>query len=307
MHAEVLWAMDYGILVINKPAGYTSHDVIAVLRGVTGIRKMGHTGTLDPNATGVLPVCFGKATRLIEYMDTASKTYEAGIKFGLATVTQDIWGDPDPEIIPETDRKPVPSTSAEITAAMESFKGITDQVPPSYSAVFVNGRRAYDIARSGGKPVLKPRKITIYSLELLKYDPESAEGRIRVCCSRGTYVRTICHDIGIKLGCGACLSSLTRTGACGFTLADTLGLEEVRKMSSGEVLALARPVEDALGQLPRLDLPGEESRRYLNGMPLKKDPQGFAQNAPTAVYCGGELLGISMFNGDSLIPVKVFS
>ena len=307
MHAEVLWAMDYGILVINKPAGYTSHDVIAVLRGVTGIRKMGHTGTLDPNATGVLPVCFGKATRLIEYMDTASKTYEAGIKFGLATVTQDIWGDPDPEIIPETDRKPVPSTSAEITAAMESFKGITDQVPPSYSAVFVNGRRAYDIARSGGKPVLQPRKITIYSLELLKYDPESAEGRIRVCCSRGTYVRTICHDIGIKLGCGACLSSLTRTGACGFTLADTLGLEEVRKMSSGEVLALARPVEDALGQLPRLDLPEEESRRYLNGMPLKKDPQGFAQNAPIAVYCGGELLGISMFNGDSLIPVKVFS
>ena len=145
--------MDYGILVINKPAGYTSHDVIAVLRGITGIRKMGHTGTLDPNATGVLPVCYGKATRLIEYMDTASKTYEAGIRFGLATVTQDVWGEPDDDVVLSGD---VPSSFDEVAAALDSFRGTIEQVPPAYSAVFVNGRRAYDIARSGGKPVLEP-------------------------------------------------------------------------------------------------------------------------------------------------------
>ena len=299
--------MDYGIIVINKPAGFTSHDVIAVLRGITGIRKMGHTGTLDPNATGVLPVCFGKATKLIEYMDTASKTYEAGIRFGQATLTQDIWGEPDPDAVPLNDRRPVPSSSQQIEDVLGSFSGTIDQVPPAYSAVFVNGRRAYDIARGGGRPVLQPKKITIHSIELLEYDPAAAEGRIRVCCSRGTYVRTICHDLGLKLGCGACLSSLVRTEACGFTIEDALDLNEAMNMTSEEVLKLARPVEDALGEMPRLAITKEQSRRYLNGMTLKTDPEGYEQNVPTAVYCSGVLLGISMFTGDGLVPVKVFS
>lgn len=299
--------MDHGIIVINKPAGFTSHDVIAIMRGITGIRKMGHTGTLDPNATGVLPVCFGKATKLIEYMDTASKTYEAGIRFGCATVTQDIWGEQDPNLFPEGPKKPVPASAEEIEGVLDQFRGTIDQIPPSYSAVFVNGRRAYDIARGGGRPVLEPRKITIYSLELLEYDSKTAEGRIRVCCSRGTYVRTICHDIGLKLGCGACLSSLTRTEACGFTLADALDFNDAREMTREEVLEHVRPAEDALGQMQRLDISEEASRRYLNGMTLKMDPQGYIQNEPTAVYCSGVLLGISMFTGDSLKPVKVFS
>jgi tRNA pseudouridine55 synthase len=173
--------------------------------------------------------------------------------------------------------------------------------------VFVNGRRAYDIARGGGRPVLQPKKITVYSLELLEYDPKTAEGKIRVCCSRGTYVRTICHDLGLKLGCGACLSSLARTEACGFKLEDALDLNKARKMSGEEVLKLARPVEEALGQMPRLEISEELSRMYLNGMTLKLDPEGLAQNEPTAVYCSGVLLGISMFKGDSLRPVKVFS
>ncbi|MBR6236347.1 MAG: tRNA pseudouridine(55) synthase TruB [Firmicutes bacterium] len=299
--------MDYGIIVINKPAGFTSHDVIAIMRGITGIRKMGHTGTLDPNATGVLPVCFGKATKLIEYMDTASKTYEAGIRFGLATVTQDIWGDADKDAVPEGTRRPVPSYAEEISAVLDDFRGSIDQIPPAYSAVFVNGRRAYDIARGGGKPKLEPRKVTIHSIELLEYDPKTAEGRIRVCCSRGTYIRTICHDIGLKLGCGACLSSLTRTEACGFTLQDALDLNDARNMTREEVLKHVRPVEDALGQMPKLNISEEASRRYLNGATIKMDPEGFAQNEPTAVYCSGVLLGISMFTGDSLVPVKVFS
>ena len=296
--------MDYGILVINKPAGYTSHDVIAVLRGITGIRKMGHTGTLDPNATGVLPVCYGKATRLIEYMDTASKTYEAGIRFGLATVTQDVWGETDDDVVLSGD---VPSSFDEVAAALDSFRGTIEQVPPAYSAVFVNGRRAYDIARSGGKPVLEPRKITVYSIELLEYDPETKEGRIRVCCSRGTYVRTICHDLGLKLGCGACMSSLVRTEACGFKLKDALDLEEARTMTSEQVLALARPVEDALGQMQRVDISEVDAALFLNGMTVSISSDGYAQNEPTAVYCGGKLLGIAKLTEEGLRPVKVFS
>ena len=203
-----------GLLVINKPAGSTSHDCIAVLRGITGIRKLGHTGTLDPNATGVLPVCMGKATKLIEYMDAGFKSYRAGIRFGTETDTQDIWG----KELERTGSAALPASFKEVSEALGDFLGEQLQTPPADSAVFVNGRRAYDIARSGGTPELEARKITVSSIELLSYDPEKGEGVFDISCSRGTYVRTICSDLGKKLGCGACLCSLVRTSACGFTL-----------------------------------------------------------------------------------------
>ena len=268
---------------------------------------MGHTGTLDPNASGVLPICFGKATKLIEYMDTASKTYVAGIRFGTITETQDIWGDPDDSALPVSDRREIPKKAAEIKSALEAFRGVIEQVPPAYSAVFVYGRRAYDIARSGGKPDLRPRRITVYDIELFDYDPESAEGHIRVCCSRGTYVRTLCHDLGLKLGCGACLSSLVRTEACGFSIDEALDLEEARKMDREKIQKYVRPAEEALGNMPRLVLPAELSSRYLNGMPLEICSDGYEQEEPVAVYCLGHLLGISSFTGDHLKPIKVFS
>jgi len=303
-----------GILVINKPAGYTSHDCIAILRGVTGIRKLGHTGTLDPNATGVLPVCAGKATKLIEYMDDTSKTYVAGVRFGIVTRTQDIWGEAftvedaakeglclSAEKIPGTDGK------GAIEAALQSFLGEIQQVPPAFSAVFVDGRRAYDIARSGGQPKLKARTINISSIKLQDYDASKAEGHIEVTCSRGTYVRTICHDLGQLLGCGASLSSLVRTEACGFKLEDALDLEQARQMPKEEVLARLLPIGRALGQMPRLELNSDAARRYLNGMTLKTDPSGYAQKTPIAVFHEGELIGISEFIKDSLRPIKVFS
>ena len=282
--------MTDGIIVINKPAGYTSHDCIAIMRGITGIRKMGHTGTLDPNATGVLPVCLGKATKLIEYMDAAAKTYVAGVKFGIVTETQDIWGQED-----------------ETAAALKTFEGDIRQIPPSYSAVFVNGRRAYDIARSGEKPVLEPRNVTVYNIDLLDYDRNAGEGHFEVRCSRGTYVRTICHDLGMKLGCGACLSSLTRTEACGFTLNEALDLDEARKMEGPEVLKRLLPIGRAIGNMQRLYLDEEKARKYLNGMTLKHDPKGYLQGQPVAVFFGEELIGISEFIKDSLKPIKVFS
>ena len=296
-----------GIIVINKPAGYTSHDCIAIMRGITGIRKMGHTGTLDPNATGVLPVCLGKATKLIEYMDTSAKTYVAGIRFGTVTDTQDIWGSEDETELPKSERKPVPHSAAEIEEALRSFEGDIQQIPPSYSAVFVNGRRAYDIARSGEKPALSPRNVTVYSAKLLDYDKRSCEGKLSIRCSRGTYVRTICHDLGIRLGCGACMSFLTRTEACGFTISDALDLEEARNMSAEDVLKRAFPLGRALGDMPRLSLDEQRAEKYLNGMTLKMDPEGYEQGKPLAVFCGDELIGISKFIKDSLRPVKVFS
>ncbi len=296
-----------GILVINKPAGYTSHDCIAVLRGVTGIRKLGHTGTLDPNATGVLPVCAGKATKLIEYMDDTEKSYICGIKFGLVTRTQDIWG----EIVrdnTEALKSDAYGISFEsVSNALKSFEGEIEQVPPAFSAVFVNGRRAYDIARRGGQPELKARKVTISKIRLLDLDEAAMEGHIEVCCSRGTYVRTICHDLGQLLGCGACLSSLVRTSACGFTLDEALDLEEARTMDRDAVLARMLPIKRAIFGMPEIYLDIEEINSYLNGMTLKKDPCGYPQQKPLAVFGGQELLGISQFIRDSLKPIKVFS
>ena len=301
-----------GILVINKAAGYTSHDCISILRGVTGIRKLGHTGTLDPSATGVLPVCAGKATKLIEYMDTASKTYVAGFRFGIVTDTQDIWGDEleagkaaEAGITVDKDR--IPKDYSEVEEALKSFEGEISQVPPAYSAVFVDGRRAYDIARSGGVPKLKARNVYVSSIELMEYDTASGSGKLEVTCSRGTYVRTICHDLGQKLGCGACLSSLVRTKACGFGISQALDLEEARCMSREELLERFLPMETAVSGMPRLQLDAESAVRYLNGMTLRHDPHGYDQSVPLAVFSADRLLGISKFENDSLKPLKVFS
>ena len=292
-----------GILVINKPTGYTSHDCIAVLRGITGIRKLGHTGTLDPNATGVLPVCMGKATKLIEYMDSGFKSYRAGVKFGIQTDTQDIWG----KVLERTGSAALPQSFKEVSEALGAFLGEQLQTPPAYSAVFVNGRRAYDIARSGGTPELEARKITVSSIELLSYDPEKGEGVFDISCSRGTYVRTICSDLGKKLGCGACLCSLVRTSACGFTLSEALDLEEARKMPREEVLARVLPIGRAASEMQRLDLKDELAKAYMNGMTVKTDPEGYLQGEPVAVFINGELSGISRFERDSLRPIKIFS
>ncbi|MBQ6670669.1 MAG: tRNA pseudouridine(55) synthase TruB [Firmicutes bacterium] len=292
-----------GILVINKPAGYTSHDCIAVLRGITGIRKLGHTGTLDPNATGVLPVCMGKATKLIEYMDAGFKSYRAGIRFGTETDTQDIWG----KELERTCGEALPASFEEVAEALGAFLGEQLQTPPAYSAVFVNGRRAYDIARSGGTPELEARKITVSSIDLLSYDTKKGEGVFDISCSRGTYVRTICSDLGKKLGCGACLCSLVRTSACGFTLSEALDLEEARKMPREEVLARVLPIGRAASEMQRLELKEELAKAYMNGMTVKTDSKGYIQGEPVAVFINGELSGISRFERDSLRPIKIFS
>ncbi|MBR5730503.1 MAG: tRNA pseudouridine(55) synthase TruB, partial [Firmicutes bacterium] len=222
------------------------------------------------------------------------------------TDTQDIWG----KVLerPEGAGEPViPGSFEEVREALSTFLGDQMQTPPAYSAVFVNGRRAYDIARSGGTPMLEAKKITISSIELLSYDPVRGEGIFDISCSRGTYIRTICSDLGRMLGCGACLCSLTRTSACGFGLDEALDLEDARKMPGEDVLARVLPIERAVGDMQRVELPEDLAAAYRNGMTVKTDPEGHAQGEPAAVFINGELAGISRFEGDRLKPVKIFS
>ena len=214
-----------GILCINKPQDFTSFDVIAKLRGISGTRKIGHSGTLDPMATGVLPIFFGSAAKACDLLPNSDKRYTAGVRFGLTSDTQDIWGS-------ITGENPAPLSREDLEAALPRFTGTISQLPPMYSAVQVNGQRLYDLARKGVEVERTPREITIYKLDLLSYDPEKREALLDVSCSKGTYIRTLCHDLGQFLGMGAVMSSLIRTEAAGFTLSDCVTLEDAQKAAS---------------------------------------------------------------------------
>lgn len=211
-----------GILIVNKEKGYTSHDVVAKLRGILGMKKIGHTGTLDPDATGVLPVCIGKATKVCGVLTDRDKTYEAVIRFGVTTDTLDLSGTVQEE-------KPVTITAAQLQNTLSSFTGEISQLPPMYSAVKVNGKRLYELARKGQEVERKPRNVTIYELELLEENLAKKECTIRVHCSKGTYIRSLCHDIGQALGCGAAMKALTRTKVGRFELAQAMTLSQIEQ------------------------------------------------------------------------------
>ena len=193
-----------GILLIDKPAGWTSSDVVAKLRGILREKRIGHSGTLDPMATGLLVVFVGRATRAVEFAEAADKTYEAGFRPGIVTDTQDITGNVLSQRIPEF-------TGEQLSAALDHFTGEQEQIPPMYSAIKVKGRKLYEIARCGGTVERKPRQITVFS-----FQPAGRDGddyRFLIHCSKGTYIRTLCHDLGEYLGCGGCMSSLRRISA----------------------------------------------------------------------------------------------
>ena len=210
--------MANGILVIDKSAGWTSQDVAAKLRGVFHERRVGHGGTLDPMATGVLPIFIGRATRAAEFLESAEKEYIAGLCLGVVTDTQDTSG-----TVLET--HPVTVTREDVQAALQRFLGPIEQIPPMYSAIKIGGQKLYELARRGKEVERKPRSITIHELELLK--GEGTEYVLRVRCSKGTYVRTLCHDLGSALGCGGCMSSLRRTRAGSFTLSQAVTMQQV--------------------------------------------------------------------------------
>ena len=232
--------MANGILIIDKPQGWTSMDVCAKLRGILQERRIGHGGTLDPMATGVLPVFVGQATRAVEFAENGEKEYVAGLRLGVVTNTQDITGD-----VLET--HPVQVSREDVAAALSRFLGPQEQIPPMYSAVKIGGKKLYELARKGQEVARKPRHITILELELLD-QTGPADFLLRCRCSKGTYIRTLCHDLGQALGCGGTMSSLRRTMAAGFTLKDAATLEDVQ--AQGESLLL--PTDSLFADSPIL-------------------------------------------------------
>lgn len=252
--------MPNGILIIDKPSGWTSHDVIAKLRGILREKRIGHAGTLDPMATGVLPVFVGQATRAVEFAESAKKEYIAGLRLGLVTNTQDLTG----EVLREA---PVTVDRAGLEAVLPRFTGEILQIPPMYSAVKIGGKKLYELARKGQEVERKPRPVTLYELEILE-QTDRENYVLRAVCSKGTYIRTLCHDIGEVLGCGGCLSSLRRTRAAGFSIDQAVTLETVQEQGS----ALLLPTDQFFAAYPayRISSPREETL-CRNGGPMRAD------------------------------------
>ena len=304
--------MTEGIININKPQSWTSQDVCAKLRHRLHIRKIGHTGTLDPMATGVLPVCTGKATRIIEYYDMDRKTYHAGMRLGYTSDTLDIWGN-----VESTGTKPV-SDEGLIRKAFSEYTGKIRQIPPKYSALRINGKRAYDLARSGVDFEIKSREITVYSNEITSFDPESGEIEFDVTCSKGTYIRTICDDIGRTLGCGAVMTSLERTQSGFFTIDKATDIRELVEMSDEEIESLVIPMDITLNNLGTVMLDDNRFTAFINGNPSGTGyhithKSGFSSGAGDKydgcsvykVYSGDLFLGTGIVQGRNLIPSKV--
>lgn len=288
--------MANGILVIDKSAGWTSQDVAAKLRGVFHERRVGHGGTLDPMATGVLPVFIGRATRAAEFLESAEKEYVAGLRLGVVTDTQDTSG-----TVLETNSVCV--TRAQLEAALRQFLGPIEQIPPMYSAIKINGQKLYELARRGQEVARRPRSITIHALELL--EGEGADWTVRVRCSKGTYVRTLCHDLGRALGCGACMSSLRRTRAGSFTLAQAVTMQQVLDFAAGQdPQQLLMPVDAVFAAHPPLIVTLGQAAKLKNGAQVK-DWQ--FQPGTYRVYAeDGEFLLLGRVEGGVLTTIKSF-
>ena len=281
-----------GILIVDKPMDWTSFDVVAKLRGVLGTRKLGHSGTLDPMATGVLPVFCGGASKAVDLQLNHDKSYRAVLRLGARTDTGDVTG-----TVLET--APVTAGEQELLAVLPQFIGPQMQVPPMYSAIKINGQKLYELARKGREIERPARRVTIHAFELL--GGGDGEFLLRVRCSKGTYVRTLCHDIGQVLGCGGCMSSLRRTMAAGFTLDDCRTIEDVQ--AQGE--ALLSPVDSLFRQYPAYRIVSErDDRRCRCGNPLAAEN---LQPGLYRVYGGdGAFLCLSRWENGVLTSEKNF-
>ncbi|HKZ70850.1 MAG TPA: tRNA pseudouridine(55) synthase TruB [Anaerolineales bacterium] len=252
-----------GLLIVNKPVGPTSHDIVYRIRKWSGERRVGHTGTLDPLASGVLVICLGTATRISEYVLHSDKRYTAVIRLGQTTATYDSQG----RVV---DQRPVDLTQDQIEPALAAFRGEITQTPPAYSAVQVGGRRAYDMARQGEEVDLKPRTVTIHSLNLLAW--KSPDLTLDIFCSAGTYIRTIAHDLGQALGCGGHVTGLTRTATGPFKIEDAVPLGELQNLKPLGFLKLLKPTDHALLEWPEVKLDAEGANRIQHGNPVPLTP-----------------------------------
>ena len=285
--------MPNGIVIIDKPAGWTSMDVCAKIRGILREKRVGHGGTLDPMATGVLPVFVGQATRAVEFAENSRKEYVAGLRLGQVTTTQDTSGE-------TLEQHPVTAARSDVEVALSRFLGDIQQIPPMYSAIKINGQKLYDLARKGKEVERKPRSITIYELELLEQVSET-DYMLRCVCSKGTYIRTLCHDIGQALGCGGTLFSLRRTMAAGFTLADAVTLDDVQE--KGETLL--RPADSLFAEYPALTLPSAgKEKRVKNGNPVTIE--GIVDGLYRVYGQDGTFLCLSRAENGTLTSIKNF-
>lgn len=251
--------MPNGILIVDKPAGWTSQDVTAKLRGVFHEKRVGHGGTLDPMATGVLPVFIGRATRAVPFFEHADKVYEATLRLGLVTDTQDLTGRP-------LEEHPVDITQEQLEAVLASFRGEIQQIPPMYSAIKVNGQKLYQLARKGREIEREARTVTIYELEATgNWEQGTGDDscHLKIHCSKGTYVRTLCHDVGAALGCGGCMAALRRTRAGRYGMDQAHTMEEILAAPDPEALLL--PVDSLFDDRPALRVPAFAERKLRNG------------------------------------------
>ncbi len=250
-----------GIILIDKPQDWTSHDVVAKLRGILHERRIGHSGTLDPLATGLLVVFVGRATRAVEFAEADSKEYIAGLRLGLSTDTQDISGN----VIAECSDLP---DEGAVRRAVNSFIGDIEQIPPMYSAIKIGGKKLYELARKGQSVERAPRKITVSSIEII--GREGGDYLLKIACSKGTYVRTLCNDIGASLGCGACMSSLRRISAGAFSVESAHSIDEVENAANeGQLVDITLPVDTLFSALPELKVPESTANRLKTGNIIK--------------------------------------
>ncbi len=281
-----------GIVIIDKPAGWTSQDVVSKLRGVLKTRRIGHGGTLDPMATGVLPVFVGRATRGVEFFEHAEKTYEATLRLGLTTDTEDTSG----TVLEE---KEVSISEEEFLAVLPQFRGKIQQIPPMYSALKVNGQKLYDLARKGREVERQPREIEIFKLECLEFSGN--EARLLVHCSKGTYIRTLCKDIGAALGCGGCMAALRRVTAGEYTIEEAIPLDALVAAENPE--SYLRPVDSMFRGYPEVKLTANQEKRCRNG-------NAFSVTHPDGTYRAygqnGEFLMLAQVENGVMSTIKSF-
>ena len=298
--------MIHGILNIYKEKGYTSHDVVAKLRGITGQRKIGHTGTLDPEAEGVLPVCLGRATKVCDLLTDRDKTYEAVLLLGIRTDTQDVTGT-------VTDRGDIQGITREmVEQAAHKYVGEYDQIPPMYSALKVNGKKLYELAREGKTIERKARRVRIYELEIL--EEALPRVRLRVRCSKGTYIRTLCDDIGADLGCYGCMEALLRTSVGPFALEEACRLEEVASaVKAGELGKMLCPIDRLFAEYPAVQVKKGWEKLAYNGNGLKRSmtdgDRETRDGACVRIYdAGGNFLALYRYHreAEEYTTVKMF-
>ncbi|KHL96668.1 pseudouridine synthase [Paenibacillus sp. IHB B 3415] len=297
-----------GVLAVYKPAGFTSHDVVAKARRILGMKRIGHTGTLDPQVTGVLPLCLGRATRVVEYIQELPKEYVATLRLGLASDTEDLTG-----TITESVEE-VQVTEAEVLAVLNSFKGVISQVPPMYSAVKVDGKRLYELAREGKTVERKSREVEIYEIEMqdMVWSGNYPDITFRVLCSKGTYIRTLCVDIGRALGVPGVMVKLERTMSAGISASHCLTLEQIAEhKEAGTLEEHLIAADEAISHLPKHTVAEEKKKAALQGQRLS--PRFVAPEVKSSgdfrLYdLQGEFLGIyALEAAGAIAPVKVFA